>query len=291
MRYILTLVLALVFINSVRAQSQLEQEIIKDFSIIDSISTEALKYANDCSKSELFEDKMKEAFVYYNERRAYHLNSVRTHELTELERGYLTFYVKAETELHDFKRKVSVYSILCNEIGTNLAIQNEEEIKKIVSVYDYYSELSDQYYEISNHIRNSEYELEYNMNEVTCEQLEAIKPHCDNLDLTIESYLARVDSANIQFYALPEKHQNLILKNNDKRMVTSDSEDEIERNEMEYLNGLINASLVDYLLFEDFKGFRMDLSYEDHYISEFIAPRTSNLREIVESMLKKKNCQ
>lgn len=297
MRYILTLVIALAFINNVKAQSQLDQEIIKDFSIIDSISTEVLKYAFDCSKSALFEDKMKEVFSYYEERRTYYLSHSGDIELG-MTKEYLNSYIQLNDDLIEFKKNVSIYNILCNEIGANSAIQKEEEIKKIIYVYDYYKALSDEHRNLFNQIRDYTYNLEYALenypDDVTCEQLEAVKPNCDIINLNIENYLAHVDSANIQFYNLPEKHQNLKLKY-DKELVEPDSEDDTKDERFfKEIARLDNARLVDYLLFDNFKGFRMDLSYEEmskKYISNFSAPSTSKLREMADAWLKEKNCQ
>ena len=302
MKHILTLVLAMFFISNIKAQSQLEQEFIEDYSKVDTILQEASLFAYDCSNSALFLEKIYEASIYYDERIIYYSNlDEGGPKFLELGASKSNFLYYIENNLHkvilDFNAKASKYIMLCKEMDSNLAIENEEDIKEIIEVYDHYKALSDGYSSIYSQIDNYTSSLKGATDypeEITCELLESVKQDCDSIDKSIEKYLAYVDSANIKFYALSERHQTLKISRNNK-IVPPDSKDDTESEKAfkEVQRGMNERSGGKYMLFEEYKGMRIELSYEDKY-TKYIQPynklSTSKIREITDKWLKEKGC-
>jgi len=165
MKYILTFLLALIFSTSIFSQNELKEEVQKDAKFIFELLTKADSISYECSKRASFEAIISEASMYYDERIIYYSNHDKANNgLYEIgfpkEEGYeyskehfLTFLKKQlQDPIFELSAKADHYNLLCEQISSNPAIDNEDEIRQVISVYDNYSILNNYYYSILGQI-------------------------------------------------------------------------------------------------------------------------------------------
>lgn len=297
MKIFFTSVFIIALFSTINGQSQLRQELENDFSEINTLLAEASEFAYDCSQQALFAEKMNEAFMYYDERIIYYSNlDEDSSGFKENQTSKSDFLKFLEDNLYgamtDIKTKANRYGMLCE------LLVNEDEIQLVISVYNDYSTLIGYYSDLSNSINNQLRSLEQEViyiDEISCEYLYSVAANCDDIDVSINTYMSYIDTANKQFYDLPEKLQNLKINYNHKKV--NDSKDDTSAKKVwKDIERSVNAKQGDdYLFFDKFKGFRTNLSFDENMSLvnnrvQYNEINTDKLRNFIEKVLKHKEC-
>lgn len=290
MKYLLTLLLATSILNTAQAQTDLLNEVTNDSRTIDSLYKIASAYEYSCTQRTAFEEKIEELMMYFDERTIFYSNIEESDPAFEkigtTKSGFITYYTKTMgMPILNYKDKMKEYYVFCDEIKSNPALQNEEEIKEVISIYELYTNLANANLNYNSKIRGYEELLNPAsgpIENVTCEAYVTVTRDCDTIDMEINMYLLYLDSANSRYNALPPRLQTLIVIGDIEEVEPDKLDDSSEERLRKAMQRKDNHEKRTTMYFNVFKGFRTELSHIEktqQFLNQFKKPSTLKIRE------------